>query len=203
LLAGSAATSDLLDGVPLGWDRFGDAGTPVDRAMKDARSLLSRDEPEHALPALLAARTAFDTLPDGPRVQEARDSLERVIAATAGLFVRATSPTGAIVPGQTTELTTEVVLRRPAAIKLVRLGFPDGTSQDVDAALGLNEKKLVKRTLALPADAAISVPYWLAEPASAGHQNVSDARRIGAPRGDRSFQPRSRIARFTAGDAGA
>jgi hypothetical protein len=182
-LAGASATTDVLEGVPVGWDRFGEAGASVDRAITEARSLLTRDEPERALPALLAARTALDALPDGPRVQDARTSLERVIAATAGLFVRATSPSGAIVPGQTAELTTELVLRRPAAIKLARLGFPDGTSQDVDAALVLNEKKLVKRTMALPADAPVSVPYWLAQPASAGHQNVSDARLIGQPRG--------------------
>ena len=182
-LAGDKAVTDVLEGVPLGWDRFGDAGAPVDRALTEARSLLTRDEPERALPALLAARTTLEALPDGPRLQEARDSVERVIAATAGLFVRATSPSAAIVPGQTTELTTELVLRRPAAIKLARLGFPDGTSQDVDATLIPNEKKLVKRTFALAAGAAISVPYWLAEPASVGHQNVSDARQIGRPRG--------------------
>jgi LmbE family N-acetylglucosaminyl deacetylase len=182
-LAGSKATTDLMEGVPLGWDRFGDAGAPVDRAMAEARSLLTRDEPERALAALLSARAALDSLPDVPRVHEARASLERVIAATAGLFVRATAQSGAIVPGQTTELTIEVVLRRPADIKLARLGFPDGTSQVVDAALVPNEKKLVKREFALSASASVSVPYWLAEPAVPGHQNVSETKRIGEPRG--------------------
>jgi LmbE family N-acetylglucosaminyl deacetylase len=183
MLAGTKARTDLFEGIPLGWDRFGDAGAPVDRAMAEARSLLTRDEPERALPALLAARTALDALPDGPRVQEAEDALERVLAAAAGLFVRATASTSALFPGQTTELTTEVVLRRPATIKLSRLGFPDGTSLDVDATLIPNDKKLVRRTFTLAAGAAVSVPYWLAEPSSAGHQNVADARLIGAPRG--------------------
>jgi LmbE family N-acetylglucosaminyl deacetylase len=182
-LAGSKTTTDLVEGVPLGWDRFGDAGVPVDRAMTEARSLLTRDEPERALPSLLSARAALDALPDDPRVRDARAALERVIAATAGLFVRATAPAHAIVPGQSAELTVEVVLRRPIEITLARLAFPDGTSLDVDAALVPNEKKHVKRELVLPASASISVPYWLAEPANAGRQSVADARRIGEPRG--------------------
>ena len=182
-LAGSKATTDLLDGVPLGWDRFGEAGTPMDRAMTEARALLTRDEPERAMPALLAARAALDALPDVPRVRDARSGFERVIPATAGLFVRATSPSAAIVPGQATELSVEVVLRRPAEIKLLRVGFPDGASLDVDAALSPDDKKLFKRAFALSSAAAISVPYWLAEPSSPGHQNVPDAKRIGDPRG--------------------
>ena len=182
-LAGSKPAADLFDGIPLGWDRFGDAGAPVDRAMTEARSRLTRDDPERALPALFAARAALDSLPDGPRVRDARAGVERAVAAAAGLFVRATSPSPTIVPGQSTELTVEVVLRRPVEVKLGRLGFPDGSSLDVDAALSPSDKKLVKRPLVLPASAAISVPYWLAQPPSPGHQNVSDAQWIGDPRG--------------------
>jgi LmbE family N-acetylglucosaminyl deacetylase len=182
-LAGSKATTDLMDGVALGWDRFGETGVPVDRAMAEARASLTRDEPERALSALLSARTALDALPDAPRVREVRAAIERVVAQTAGLFVRTTAPAGAIVPGQSTELTTEVVLRRPSEIKLSRLGFPDGTSLDVNAALTPNDKKLVKREFTLSASAAVSVPYWLSEPGTPAHQIVTDAQRIGEPRG--------------------
>jgi LmbE family N-acetylglucosaminyl deacetylase len=182
-LGGAKATTDLMEGVPLGWDRFGDAGAPVDRAMAEARTQLTRDEPERAMPALLSARAALHALPDVARVRDARAGLDRVIASAAGLFVRATSPSAALVPGQTTELTVEVVLRRPAPVKLSSLGFPDGSSLDVGAVLSPNDKKLIKRAVPLSPSAAVSVPYWLAEPSSPGHQNVSDAQRIGDPRG--------------------
>src|SRR5262249_15241201 len=35
----------------------------------------------------------------------------------------------------------------------------------------------------IPADAAISTPYWLAQPVLAGRQAVSDQRLVGAPKG--------------------
>ena len=87
-LAGTPATKDLLDGVPLGWDRFGEPGAAVARAIDEARSLLARDEPERALPALLSAYAALDALPDVPRVRDAKRSFEQVLAAVPGLFVR-------------------------------------------------------------------------------------------------------------------
>jgi LmbE family N-acetylglucosaminyl deacetylase len=181
-LEGTPAKTDVLDDVPLGWDRFGGAGKGVGDAIDDARRQLSRDEPERAAPGLLAALTGLDALPDAPRVRDARRSIEQVLGAVSGLFVRATSPRQAVVPGQKVELAVEVVLRRPVGLKLTHLAFPDGGQADVTAPLVPNEKQIIKRDVAIPDDAAISVPYWLAEPASPGHQNVADARLIGDPR---------------------
>jgi len=196
VLAGSPMTKDILDDVPLGWDRFGAAGAAMDRAIKTARSTLQRDEPERALPGLLAADAALGALPDEPRVRDARPSVARAVAAAAGLFVRATSPRPAVSPGQTVELSVEVVLRRPAELKLVRLAFPEGAVQDVGAALAVNDKKIVKREIALAESAPISVPYWLAEASTAGHQVVADTKRIGDPRGS---APLSVTATFESG----
>jgi LmbE family N-acetylglucosaminyl deacetylase len=182
-LAGPAAKDDILDGVPLGWARFGVAGGAVDREIELSRSQLQRDEPERALAGLLSVARALEALPDEPRVRDARAAVGGIIAAAAGLFVRATSPSAVVVPGQTVELSVEMVLRRPANVKLSSLEFPDGTSQVVDTPLVLNEKKIVKRELAVPADAPISVPYWLAAPPSAGRFNVADGTWSGEPRG--------------------
>jgi LmbE family N-acetylglucosaminyl deacetylase len=181
-LAGPAAKSDVLDDIPLGWDRFAESGSAVGRAIDDARSKLSRDEPERALPALLAALAGLDALPDVPRVRDARLAIERVIAAVSGLFARATSPRPAVVPGQKVEVDVEVVLRRPVDVKLTRLAFPDGEAQDVTAPLVPNAKQIIKHDVAVAADAAISIPYWLAEPATPGHQTVAETRLIGDPR---------------------
>jgi LmbE family N-acetylglucosaminyl deacetylase len=182
-LAGPAPKDDLLDGVTLGWERFGAEAGPVVRAIDEARKLLTRDEPDRALPALLAAHAALESLPDAPRVRDARASLAQVLAAVTGLFVRATSPRPGVVPGQPVELSVEVVLRRPVDVKLVRLAFPDGTLQEIGAALAPVDRKIFKREITVPAAAPISVPYWLEEQSLPGRQRVADARRIGEPRG--------------------
>jgi len=195
VVAGAPATKDILDGVPLGWDRFGEAAAPVGRALAEAQSLLLRDEPERALPPLLAARAALDTLADVPRVREARVAFGPVLAAVSGLFVRATSPQPVVVPGGSAAVDVEVVMRRPAGVTLTRLTFPDGTSQNVGDALAPNDRKTFKHDSAVPAGTAVSIPYWLVEPASPGHQNVDDPKQIGAPR---SPAPLSVTAAFAA-----
>jgi LmbE family N-acetylglucosaminyl deacetylase len=195
-LAGSPMKTDLLDDVPSGWERFNDAGAALGRAIDEARKTLRRDEPEAALPSLLAASAALDALPDEPRVRDARVALARVTAAAAGLFVRTTSPRPSVVPGETVELSTEIVQRRTADLKLVRLGFPDGAVQEVGKALAVGDKQILKHELAVPSAAAVSVPYWLAEPAAAGRQIVSDARRVGDPRDP---APLSVVATFESG----
>ena len=182
-LAGTPATKDLLDGVPLGWDRFGEPGAAVARAIDEARSLLARDEPERALPALLSAYAALDALPDVPRVRDAKRSFEQVLAAVPGLFVRASSAKPAVVPGQSVSLEVEIILRREAKLTLTQLTYPDGSVQKVDEPLVVGDKKIVKREIKLPADAPVSAPYWLAEAEGAGRQNVADPRLVGQPRG--------------------
>src|SRR5262245_49245231 len=140
-IAGAPTKADLDDGVALDWDRFGAEAAPVGSATDEARKLLTRDEPERALPELLSAQDALAALPDGPRVRDAKASLAQVTAAVSGLFVRATSPRPGVVPGQPVEISVEVVLRRPVDMKLTSLAFPDGSTQEVGAKLAAVEKK--------------------------------------------------------------
>ena len=149
-VAGSAPSSDPLDGVPLGWDRFGEKGAPVQRALDEARKVLERDRPEKAVPSLVAALAALDSLPDEPRVRDARRDLGEAIAAASGLFLRATAKRTGVAPGETLEVSVEVVLRREAGIALV----------DPPGPLVPYEKKILERALAIPADAPVTAPPW-------------------------------------------
>jgi len=181
-LAGTPATKDLLDGVALGWDRFGEAGAKVGRAIDDARAKLARDEPERALPALLAAKTALDALPGEPgepRVRDARAALAPAIAAAAGLFVRASCPVPLVVAGQSVPLSVEVVMRRPAGLTLTRLTFPDGKTQDPGKALAANDKTIVKQEATIPSAIPPTIPYWLQKQAGA---EATDPALVGLPR---------------------
>lgn len=177
------AQQDLLEGLDLGWGRFGDVAVPVAAALEAARGALERDRPEHALPALLKAHRAFDALPDVPRVRDARAALDKLIAAAAGLFVRATAARPGTVPGSAVPVRVEIVLRRPASMRLRRIVFPGLTPVEPAAVLALHEKKEVSQDVPISADAAISAPYWLADPSLPGHQVVRDLRLVGEPKG--------------------
>ncbi len=158
---GSAPEKDLLDGVPLGWERYGEAGAPVARALDDARRLLDRDRPERAVPALAEALAAMEALPDEPRTRDAIRAVERAIAGASGLFVRATAKQAAVVPGGKVEIAIEVIQRLPAGLELVDFVWPDGSEQKAGGPLGVNEKNVVRREIAIPEQAPVSVPYWL------------------------------------------
>ncbi|HET9300126.1 MAG TPA: hypothetical protein VFO11_09275, partial [Candidatus Polarisedimenticolaceae bacterium] len=179
-LAGSTPGKDPLDGVPLGWDRYGAAGAPVARALDEARALLERDRPERAVPALAAALTAMDALPDEPRTRDARRAAERAIGAASGLFFRATASRPGAVPGTKLEVALEAIVRRPSGLEVMEFTYPDGASARPDAPPGVNEKVTLRRETAIPLDAPVSVPYWLQDRAPQGV--------VGRPRGPAALE---------------
>jgi len=184
-VAGTRPKADILEGLDLTWNRFGAAGAAFAEALDAARAALDRDHPERALPALLRAHAAAAGLSDDvPRVRDARRSLDRVIAAASGLFVRAAAARAGAVPGSVLPVTVEIVAGATGgeSMRVRRIVFPDGHDAGaVDLAPG--EKKTIAHDVAVAADAPISSPYWLAQPAAAGRQVVADSGAIGAPSG--------------------
>lgn len=180
-IAGSAPTRDLLDGVELGWQRYGARAAGYLRAITEAQRTLDRDHPERALPALVRAHAALAALPDDPRVREARAALGEVIAAAAGVFARATAsaPTG--VPGSPVAVDLELVART-AAVSVQRVELAGAAPLTTPTPLALNDRRKLPLAVSLPASAPPSVPSWLAEPGTPGRYEVADPRRIGLPR---------------------
>lgn len=183
VVAGDKPQRDILDGVDLGWDRYGDAGRDFSEAIGDARARLERDQPEKALSALLAAQKALAKLPDQPRTRAARIALDQIIAGAAGVFVRAAAAQPSAVPGSSVKVDVEIVQRRPAPMTVKRVQFPGGLDVEERANLGLNQKVVVTRDVAIPSDASISSPYWLAQPSLPSRQVVSDPKLVGLPEG--------------------
>jgi hypothetical protein len=97
--------------------------------------------------------------------------------------VRATSDAPFAVPGRASKVNVEVILRRPAELSLTRVVLPDGTKLDGGGALAVQTKKQVTGETAVPADAPVSIPYWLAPSAVPGRNAVSDERLVGEPEG--------------------
>lgn len=186
-VAGRKAQDDILDNVVLDWTRFGEKAKSFSAALEHAREALDLDRPERAVPFLLEAHRALDALPDDVRVREARSSLERIIEACAGLFVRARAERPEAVPGSDVEVSLELVMRRPVDLSLTHLRFPGGDSEEPTTTLGLNQKREWKRTIHLAPEAPVSIPYWLREPATPGRYR-SDVELIDSPRGPSALQ---------------
>jgi LmbE family N-acetylglucosaminyl deacetylase len=178
-IAGTAPTKDLLDGVDVGWGRLN--GATFARAIDEARAALDRDHPEKALPALARAQAAIEGLPDSPRVRDTRRALDRVMASAAGVFVRATAARPVASPGSSVEISVEVVART-APVVLRRVELP-GAAPVAGKPEPLTEKQVLAVTVTLPAEAPVSVPYWLEERSENGRYPVRDRTLIGQPKG--------------------
>lgn len=182
LLEGSRPKEGILDGIPLGWERYGEAAAPYIQAIDEAREALDRDRPEGAIPYLLRAHEALDALPDEVRVREARRDLERVIAAAAGLFVRASAARAAVAPGDSIEISLEVVARRPVPVELEEIRFPGGEILEVEESLPTDEVRSYEARVRIPQRASITIPSWLREPPGEGRFLAPTQRDIGPPK---------------------
>jgi LmbE family N-acetylglucosaminyl deacetylase len=181
-VAGTPAGSDLLDGVELGWGRFGAAGARVEAELQRARQQLHRDHPERALAPLLEARRALAALPaSDPRVRDAHSESLRLIAAASGLFVRATAARASCVPGSALPVRIELILRRPVALAVHRIVLPGGATLEPDGRLVLHERFEHSAELTCPSDTPVSAPHWLAEAPLAGRHVVNDLSLSTAP----------------------
>jgi LmbE family N-acetylglucosaminyl deacetylase len=176
--AGKGATRDLFEGIELGWRRYGAAATAYAKAIAEAQRLLDRDHPARAAPALARARGELDKLPADPRVREARQSLDEVLAAAAGLYARATAAEPIATPGGKLEVSLELVTRG-TAVAIRRVDLP-GATAIAPVSLGSVEKKLV--TAQVTVQGTPSLVHWLAQPAKPGHYVVADPKLVGAPR---------------------
>jgi LmbE family N-acetylglucosaminyl deacetylase len=179
-VAGSAAKKDLLDGVDTRWTRY-PAAASYAKELANAQRMLDRDHPERAIPALVLARAALDKVPADTRVRDARSALDELIAATAGLYVRATASTATAVPGAKVDVSLEIVART-VGVTLRRVDVGGATPLGTATAMNLGEKKVVTASVTLGASAP-SLPYWLAQPAQPGHYVVATQTSVGAPLG--------------------
>jgi LmbE family N-acetylglucosaminyl deacetylase len=183
-VAGERAHSELLEGVAGGWSRYGAAGVALDAALVQARQALYRDEPERAAPLIAAGRRLLDALPsDDPRVRDARAQAERLALDAAGVYVRALAERPSCTPGAKLPVRIELVQRRPAKLSLRAVTFPDGQAAPLGPALTHHDKREFRADVICPADAPISMPYWLALPPTPGHFSVNDPRALDDPAG--------------------
>lgn len=162
-VAGSNPKKDLLEGIPLGWERYGEAAKPFIASLDRARAALTRDTPEKAIPALLDARTKLESLPASSRKREAGRVLDEVILGAAGVFIRATAERPAVSPGDTLPVKVEIVQRRPAELKVASVKFPFQTvnRDHLNVPLEVDKKKELSAEVKVPPDEKISRPEWL------------------------------------------
>jgi LmbE family N-acetylglucosaminyl deacetylase len=192
---GERATSDLFEGVNLGWSRI-KGGELAGTLLAKAERAFDPDHPAAILPSLFAAHAVIAALDPDPLVQAKRRELIEVIRSCAGLWVEAIAARPTVTPGSRLRVTLSIVNRSGAPLTLERIELPHGAVARLApdpkgdprarlevARLPLLENQMVaaQAEIALPADLPLTQPYWLRLPALRGSCQVAEASQIGSP----------------------
>lgn len=159
-LVGPTATRDLLDGITVDWGRY-DGGKAVQEALRSV--VIAADTPETAVPGLLRARAAMRALKgvqSRPRIQQRVADVDRLLKAVLGLHIRAQSERAEVSPGERIPVNLQVTLRRPSALKLTSITWPD--ARDTRAhSLVVHEPLNREHKLKVSPKHRPSVPRWM------------------------------------------
>ena len=198
LVAGDPAPHDPMEGVTTTWDRVPRGGKIAGMVDEVTRNF-SLMAPEKSVPGLVRVYVAILELPDGYwKTQKLKEVLQ-LIKDCSGLWMEAVVNNPYVAQGD--PLTVSLVLNN-------RLNADIGTVQIRVAASGTagiggraaefdtlwshrlegNKNFSFSKTILVPADEPVTQPYWLAEPMSPGHFNVTDQRLIGNPQSDPAYE---------------
>lgn len=188
LLAGAPATKDLLDGVDATWQRF-PGGAEIAKLTAEAIEKFNPEKPQASVPALLRVRKALASLPLDPVTADKRGQLDRIIRDCLGLQIETTVEQPEVVPGETVKLHYAMVMESelPKKVTVHYVAARVGGLTQMSPRSGFRGQMQPGRVYTgdfdgvLPADTAITQPYWLRADGAAGISTVDDPRLIGLP----------------------
>ncbi len=140
LVAGQPATTDLLDGVELGWRRVA-GGERVGTLLAAAAKAFDARDPGAIVTTLVRAEIAARALPQAPWVVARRMELREVIRGCAGLWLEAVATKPTVTPGGKLSVRVTLLERSAAVIDLDRIemvGPPDHPFVDSKLEYGFN-----------------------------------------------------------------
>src|SRR6266851_5418832 len=181
LLAGDAATNDLLEGVDTTWNRV-PGGAEIARSIDEAIATFNAQDAAASVPALLAIRRRLAVLPADPVVSGKREQLDRIIQTCLGLEVDTVADRAEVVPGESVKLRHTAVVRSRIPVRWTAVRYPSA-HRAISKAVELRPNQPVVREASqvVPASTPPSQPYWLRTEGTAGLFDVDDPSLIGRP----------------------
>lgn len=177
---GEDASSDLFEGINMGWSRL-TGGEAVGKLLAEAERSFSPEAASSSVPLLLKAYEAMKAMKSNdPLIALKMGELVEVIRASMGIWVDAITSDYAATPGGKVTISASVLSRSTVPLKLARI-----TSSILDTTVTVDLKYNVPSpfafTLTLPASQPLTQPYWLKMTPLPGLYTISDPQRIGSP----------------------
>lgn len=173
-LKGPKAENDLFEGVDLTWDRVpgGKAvGKLLERAWKDYNPL----RPAESVPLLVQAWQQLQKLPDGYWKDVKSQEIKAVVRGCLGLYLEAAADDFMVTPGDTLDVSVEILNRGTNNVRAESLGFMQtGKDTTLNAILAYNKPLAFNTKVVVPANMNISQPFWLERAGTKGMFDVPE-----------------------------
>ncbi|MDX1980980.1 MAG: PIG-L family deacetylase [Bryobacteraceae bacterium] len=166
VVAGEPASGDPFAGIETSWKRL-PGGNMVDAVLAEAIGAFNAAHPERLVPLLFKARAAAAAIPH----EDAREKLgefDELIALAAGVWVDAAAQQHFYTPAAKARITLTAVNRLGLDVTLLHEG---------EQKLEANVPWTRNITWEIPADAALSQPYWLRQPKQGALYGVAESAR--------------------------
>ncbi|HWD18370.1 MAG TPA: PIG-L family deacetylase [Verrucomicrobiae bacterium] len=187
LMGGAPADKDFMDGVDTSWARY-PKGAEIGSLTETALAGFDTNNPGASVPALLAIRAKLAALASDPVIDDKRMQLDRILQACLGLTVATTSAEPELVPGESAQFQATVTLHGATPVKWLEtlLRYPKRAVVGAEM-LTTGQTAAKEISLTVPADAALTQPYWLREEGTTGMSRVDDPKLIGRPENPPAF----------------
>ncbi|RXM39412.1 PIG-L family deacetylase [Chryseobacterium sp. CH21] len=176
---GDPAKTTLFDGVVKTWTSQGNAD--IDRSLDQIISSFNFNNPDLSLPALLALRKKVMALKDADLKKDKLKSLDNIILSCAGFMGEVVTNQAEAVAGDHYNFRLNLISRaaNPVVLEDVKWLIQ---SESFNRKLSKDSLITIQHDIRIPADAALTEPYWLAKPAAnAATFSVPNDTLIGLP----------------------
>lgn len=178
-VAGEPAKTSLLDGVVKTWTSKGNAD--IDQALDKIIAAFNFNSPDRSLPALLALRKKVMVIQDPELKKDKIKSLDQIILSCAGFMGEAVTNQPEAVAGDPYNFKLNLISRAENPVVLENVKWLN-QSENLNRKLSKDSLITIGHEIKIPADAALTEPYWLAKPAvNAATFSVPNDTLIGLP----------------------
>lgn len=176
---GDAAKTTLFDGIAKTWTAKGNAD--IDQSLDKIISTFNFNNPDQSLSALLALRKKMMALHDADLKNDKIKSLDNIIVSCAGFMGEVVTNQGEAVAGENYNFRLNLISRAANPVVLENVKWLN-QSESFNRKLSKDSLITIEHNIQIPADAALTEPYWLAKPATnAGSFSVPSDTLIGLP----------------------
>ncbi|WP_250255700.1 PIG-L family deacetylase [Chryseobacterium sp. Marseille-Q3244] len=176
---GEPAKTTLFDGVSKTWTSQGNAD--IDQTLDTIISAFNFNNPDLSLPALLALRKKVMALKDTDLKRDKLQSLDQIILSCAGFMGEVVTNQAEAVAGDHYNFRLNLISRATNPVALENVKWLS-QSESFNKKLSKDSLITIQHDIQIPADAALTEPYWLAKPpTNAATFSVPNETLVGLP----------------------